>query len=129
MAEWEEKLNTILGDPEAMGQILSLAQSLGLSSQPAGTDGASSGEDRQDDAPTLPDGVDPALLRKSAALLSALGQEENDRRTALLCALRPFLKPERQSSLDRAIQLQRLTRMARAAFRLFRDEGEEEGHV
>ena len=34
MAEWEEKLNTILGDPEAMGQILSLAQSLGLSSRP-----------------------------------------------------------------------------------------------
>lgn len=121
MAEWEEKLNTILGDPEAMGQILSLAQSLGLSSQPA--------PDDEQHAPPPPDGVDPALLRKSAALLSALSQEENDRRTALLAALRPFLKPERQASLDRAIRLQRLTQMAKAAFRLFREEGEEDGHV
>ena len=63
------------------------------------------------------------MLRQSMALLSALGQEENDKRTALLTALKPFLKPERQASLDRAIQLQRLTKMARVAFRLLRDEG------
>ena len=29
MAEWEEKLQSILGNPEAMGQIMSIAQSLG----------------------------------------------------------------------------------------------------
>ena len=28
MAEFEEKLNTLLGDPEAMGQILSIAKAL-----------------------------------------------------------------------------------------------------
>lgn len=37
MSELEEKLNAILGDPQAMGQIMSLAQSLGGggSSQPS----------------------------------------------------------------------------------------------
>ena len=29
MSELEDKLNTILGDPQAMGQIMALAQSLG----------------------------------------------------------------------------------------------------
>ena len=121
MAEWEEKLNTILGDPEAMGQILSLAQSLGLSSQPEQEDHPPEEGAQEGDPPSL-SGSDP-MLRQSMALLSALGQEENDKRTALLTALKPFLKPERQASLDRAIQLQRLTKMARVAFRLLRDEG------
>lgn len=122
MAEWEEKLNTILGDPEAMGQILSLAQSLGLSSRPEQEDHSSEEDGQEGEQPPL-SGGDPAMLRQSMALLSALGQEENDKRTALLTALKPFLKPERQASLDRAIQLQRLTKMARVAFRLLRDEG------
>ena len=34
MGELEEKLNTILGDPAAMGQIMALAQSLGKSDPP-----------------------------------------------------------------------------------------------
>lgn len=122
MAEWEEKLNTILGDPEAMGQILSLAQSLGLSSRPEQEDHSPEEGGQEVEQPPL-SGGDPAMLRQSMALLSALGQEENDKRTALLTALKPFLKPERQASLDRAIQLQRLTKMARVAFRLLRDEG------
>ena len=122
MAEWEEKLNTILGDPEAMGQILSLAQSLGLSSRPEQEDHSPEEGGQEGEQPPL-SGGDPAMLRQSMALLSALGQEENDKRTALLTALKPFLKPERQASLDRAIQLQRLTKMARVAFRLLRDEG------
>lgn len=122
MAEWEEKLNTILGDPEAMGQILALAQSLGLSSRPEQEDHSPEEGGQESDQSPL-SGGDPAMLRQSMALLSALGQEENDKRTALLTALKPFLKPERQAGLDRAIQLQRLTKMARVAFRLLRDEG------
>ena len=43
MSELEDKLNTILGDPQAMGQIMALAQSLG------------SGKDQQPEAPPPPD--------------------------------------------------------------------------
>ena len=35
MGEFEEKLNSILGDKEAMGQIMALAQSLGKPAPPA----------------------------------------------------------------------------------------------
>ena len=36
MAEWEEKLSAILGDPEAMGQIVNIAKALSSASEPAG---------------------------------------------------------------------------------------------
>ena len=40
-----------------------------------------------------------------------------DRREKLLMALRPFLKPERQEKLDRALRLARLTHLAGGALR------------
>lgn len=120
MAEWEEKLNTILGDPEAMGQIMALAQHLGLS-------------DRQGDPP--PEGeadVQPAGSPPegdTAGLLAGVLERAPDRRAALLTALRPFLKEERRETLDRAIRLGRMARMAQTALRLLQDGGEEEDRV
>ena len=37
MAEFDEKLNSLLSNPDAMAQIMQLAQSLGGSSPPAGS--------------------------------------------------------------------------------------------
>lgn len=119
MAEWEEKLNTILGDPEAMGQIMALAQNLGLSA-PQGE--APPEEGQTPAAPPPPEG-------QPAALLSAALGGDSDRRTALLTALRPFLKAERRETLDRAIRLGRMARMAGTALRLFQADGEEEDRV
>lgn len=39
-----------------------------------------------------------------------------DRREKLLMALRPFLKPERQEKLDRALRIAQLTQLAGSAF-------------
>ena len=39
-----------------------------------------------------------------------------DRREKLLLALRPFLKPERQEKLDRALRIAQLTQLAGSAF-------------
>ena len=61
--------------------------------------------------------------------LSVLMQEYNrgnDDRAALLLALKPFLREERQAKMDRAVQLARLSRVIRASFRLFQEGG---GHV
>ena len=67
--------------------------------------------------------LDPKLLQLGARLLGELGQED-DRRTALLSALRPFVKKERYAKLDRAIQIARLSRVIRTAFRFFQEEGQ-----
>ncbi len=145
MAEFEEKLQAILGDPEAMGQIASLAQA--LSGGQAG-DGAPAAQEGQA-AETPPAGEGPAP--DLSALLGALGGGENPlsgldpqllqaglrlfaeysaadgQKEALLAALRPFVKPERYARLDKAIQIARLARVIRVAFRLFQSRREEDG--
>ena len=151
--EFTDKLNSILGNPEAMGQILTLAQSLSggapaspKSEGPAGeaapappdSSGAEgpasapdlsgllsalqSGQDGQTPRSALGD-IDPKLLQMGARLLSEFNQKD-DRRTALLTALRPFVREERYAKLDRAIQIARLSRVIRAAFRFFQEEGQ-----
>jgi len=54
-------------------------------------------------------------------------RREDDRKTALLAALRPFVREERYDRLDRAIQIAKLSR----GLRVFLDtmRGEESPHV
>lgn len=142
MAELEDKLNAILGDPQAMGQILSMARALsggGESSpppeEPGRPDPPPESEDSSD-APARPPGelgdllgdLDPELLQKGLALLRAY-RTGDDRREALLGALTPYLSPQRREKLERARRIVRLTRVAALALGLFRPGGEEEEHV
>lgn len=113
MAEFDEKLNQILSDPGAMAQIMQLAQSLGgdasappsppptSSKQPSGDNGASL-------LSSLAGGIDPAMLTKLLPLVRELGGKQDSNARALLYALRPYLKEERQEKVERALQLARL---------------------
>ena len=119
MSELEEKLNSILSDPEAMAQVMNLAQS--LSAHTSGT--------TPSDAPVPPssDGgndvsamlsrtvssLDPELLRRLLPVLSQLNREESSQTAALLYALRPFLREDRRGKVERAVQLARLIHLAK----------------
>ena len=133
MGEMEDKLNAILNDPSAMGQIMALAQSLGggaprPQASPAGeaAQGAEQTGAREAEAPAsagsappaLTGGEDPlaAMIQMGMRLLRAY-QGEDDRTVALLNALRPFLKESRLAKLDRAVQISRLARVIRVLFR------------
>ncbi len=156
MAEFEDKLNAILGDPEAMGQILSIAKAL---TGEGGSDGAAPATAVQPSpespaAPPPPSGpADSAQPDWSAVLgllggqsdgspLSALGSLDpkliqtaltlfaeysaaDDRKIALLTALKPFVRPERYAKVDKAVQIARLSRVIRVAFQLFQNRAEE----
>ena len=139
MAELEEKLNAILSDPQAMEQILSAARA--LSGQEAGgpREPEDTEEDRAPSAPSddagqgTPDGLfsalgdlDPRWLKLGVRLLGEYGRTD-DKKAALLEALKPFLKPERQAKVDQAARIARLSRVAKAALQLYREEGA--GHV
>lgn len=127
MSEFEEKLESILGNPHAMEQIMSLAQSLGASSP--------SSPPPSHTEPSVPSSLldslgigqlDPRLISGVAQLL-AKSQSTDDDRVALLQALRPFVKEQRYAKLDKAVQIARLTRLIRMALELFRTK--EDSHV
>ena len=178
MAELEEKLNAILGNPEAMGQIVSIAKALtgengagapasaaadapgepqpeyipvetaGPASTAAGEasgesaaqpdwgaimsllSGLSGGSQSAQPGPAAssPLGalgdLDPRLIQTAVTLFSEYSATD-DRKIALLAALKPFLKEERYAKMDRAIQIAKLSRVIRVAFQLFKKEGQD----
>lgn len=129
MAELEEKLNAILGDQQAMGQIMALARSLSGGGGQSGEGnevpleepasrpedsarGHDGGMEGMPDLASLFGQVDPAMLQTGMRLLREY-QGGDDRNAALLEALRPFLREERRAKLDRALQIARMTRLIR----------------
>ena len=122
MAELEQALDQILSDPGAMEEILALARRLG-----GGGNASSAPSDGGDPAgpkpaePLSPGSGDreqgPAMLLN---ILSSAGGDDPDR-TALLHALRPYLRKERQEKLDRAVRLAGLYQAARQAIRLWKE--------
>lgn len=117
MAEFDEKLNQILSDPGAMAQIMQLAQSLGgdtssppspPSSPPPASSKQPSGDNGASLLSSLAGGIDPAMLTKLLPLVRELGGKQDSNARALLYALRPYLKEERQEKVERALQLARL---------------------
>ena len=138
MAEFEDKLNSILGNQAAMNQIMALARSLSgdqpeSPSTPEGTEenGAETyspvTEESGSPAPDLSalmGQIDPKMLQRGMEIVRQV-QSAEDRNAALFNALRPFLKEERRARLDRALQIARITKLVRAAMgALGGEEGE-----
>lgn len=127
MAEFEEKLNSILGDQNAMSQIMALAQSL------SGAGGPPAAEKPNPEPAAAPPAdmslglnqVDPRLLQLGGRILKEY-QRGEDKNTALLLALKPFLRQERYAKVDQAIQLARLARVVRVALESMGQTGGEE---
>ena len=164
MAEFDDKLNSLLSNPEAMDQIMKMAQSLmgndGRTEQPPPSAAAPWRTRKHGDktagsrfsrvAPSaerqhivgasparkaethLPAGLwravsrglaraflsglgdlDPKAIASLLPVLRELGEAQNSNARQLLFALRPYLKPERQDKVERALQLARLFRVGK----------------
>ena len=125
MAEFDDKLNSLLSNPEAMAQIMQMAQSLsgGQAQQvpqappqqpspppppPPVQQAASPGGNPLAAPSGLTGGMDTAMLTKLLPLIQELGSQNDSNARQLLYALRPYLKPDRQEKIERALQLARL---------------------
>ena len=106
MDGFEDKLNSILSDNDAMSRIAAAAKSLLAGQNGSGPSDDTSGPE-QDMAAT------PELISRVARLLRGNSMRSDE--TALLGALRPFLSEECQHRLDRAIKLARLASLAKLA--------------
>ena len=124
MSEFEDRINSVLKDPEQMDKIASLANSLmggGAQSMDSGdggmmgklgelAKGLSGGGSAGQESPA----IDPAMLGKIGRLMKA-GNAQSSNERALLEAMKPYLTEKRRQKMDRALQLARLARIARIA--------------
>ena len=97
----EEKLGSLLSNPQLMQQIMSMAQNPG--GQPAQ-------EAPPMQAPALPPDIDPGMLRKLSGLASQGTIDRNQQ--ALLTALHPYLNRTKMEKLERAMRAAKMARLA-----------------
>lgn len=98
MDQMEDKLGAILNNPQLMGQIMSMAQSLGNSSPPP----------RQE--PPQQPSFDPAMLQQISAVMGQSNIDGNQQ--TLLRALNPYLSGRKVEKLEKAMRAARMARMA-----------------
>ena len=98
MDQMEDKLGAILNNPQLMGQIMSMAQSLGNSSPPP-----------QQEPPPQPS-FDPATLQQLSAVMGQSNIDGNQQ--TLLRALNPYLSGRKVEKLEKAMRAARMARMA-----------------
>lgn len=101
MAEFDEKLQSILSNPELMGQILSMAGAMNSTPPPPSPQSGAG----------LP--LDPGALAGMMNLLKATQLEPRQRQ--LLLALRGFVPDDRLARLEKAMQASLIARFASTA--------------
>ncbi len=106
---FEDKLNQILSDPDSMAKIMSLAQSLGREQNAPSPPPAPP-------KPQPPPPPDDAFVKGILRLMQQ-AQHTDKRQEALLCALKPYLAPERQAKIDEALRIAKLSQLAGLAFK------------
>lgn len=100
MSEMEDKLNSVLSNPQMMQQIMAMAQSLGQSSGP---------QTESELSPNIPQ-IDPAMIQKLSGIAGHNSIDANQQ--ALLKALHPYLSKKRVGKLERAMRAAKMARMA-----------------
>lgn len=98
MDDLNQKLEGILSDPGSMEKVRQMAEQL-LGSKEEEPVSADTG------------GIDPSFIKKLMPVFNKLNSETNDKRTALLLALKPNLSKERRAKVDAAVKLIKLIDM------------------
>ena len=105
MDNLEQQLGAVLGNPEMMEKIMSMAQALGTSNP------VPEPQDTPPPPPPMPD-IDIGLLKKISGLA---GQSAIDKdQQALLRALGPYLTSRRIHKLENAMRAAKMARLAAA---------------
>lgn len=102
----EEKLGSILGNPDMMQKIMSLAQSLNTSEAPQKQE---SPPPPKQEAAAFPE-IDLGMLQKISGFAQKSGIDRNQQ--TLLTALTPYLSNQRISKLEKAMRAAKMARMA-----------------
>lgn len=116
MSELEDRLNSILNDPDALGKITQMASSI------FGGDQTQPNDNKMPEGP----GLDPRMLKVMNKLMNG-GEDDSDhgkRQRALLEAMKPYLAEKRRKKMDKAMQIARMARLAEFALGEMGDGGD-----
>lgn len=106
MSELDEKLNSILSNPQMMQQIMSLAQTLGQNTQ----SGEENAQPKQQQRNASDSGLNPSILSKFSNIMQH-GTIDRDQQS-LLKALSPYLSRTKLQKLERAMHAAKMARIA-----------------
>ena len=102
MSEIQDKINQILSNPEALKQVQSLGEQLGLSKP----------EPPKPVVQQKPDFINDDMLKTITRLAPVMQSVKgDDETTCLLNSLRPFLSIEKQHKLDQAQKMIKFIRI------------------
>lgn len=102
MDNMQQKLDSILSNPEMMSQIMNMAQALGAKPEP---------DPVQETAPAPSfGGMDMGMMQKIASVAGQAGIDRNQQN--LLQALRPYLTEHRILKLEKAMRAAKIAGLA-----------------
>ncbi len=120
MDELERALRAVLDDPAQLQELRELAGSMGFSvpqTQPEGAPAPKSPEPAPAPEPEPAQAVFQQQLPEPAAAMLRQAEKTDKKQEALLLALKPFLRKERQEKIDRALHAARLASLASLALK------------
>lgn len=112
MAQMEDQLGSILGNPDMMRQIMSMAQALGANPEPPP-------QEPKKPEP-LPGEPDTASLQRLMSFARQTGIDRNQQN--LLNALTPYLPGDRIRRLEKAMRAAKLANLATSALGQFQTD-------
>lgn len=121
MGEFEDTLQSILSSPKEMEKILGLAREItGSVGEASDSQSPEPPPKTATEAPGLGD-LNPKLLGILGKLMGEFSSKKDDK-SALISSMKPYVRPERRATLDRAVKIARIARIARAALDEFGGE-------
>lgn len=115
MGELEERISSLLKDPQELSRLTDMARSL----MEGGLFSGGQEESGAGDGPTAE--PDP-MIGKLMSGLAGLGGEKNPH-TAMLRAISPYLDEKRGRKLERAIRMAQMAKVARSVLREYGGDG------
>ena len=119
MAEFEEQLDCILSDPEAMSQIMNIARTL-----TGNGDGGGEMQPLPMEASEREQQSDSGAYRKVNNLVGSSNGRDS-KGMILMEALKPYLREEKRRKLDRALKMAGTTRLIRNVIRTMGEGGQD----
>ena len=121
MSDFEDKLKNILSSPAELEKVMNAARSIAGTTDNAPAEAAGRGDADGISDTSLASAlehIDPKMLGLMTRLMGEYSSAASDK-TALLSAMKPYLRHERHEKIDKALEFAKIAKLAKVAFAEF----------